>query len=104
MMKYLQEERRKHFRWSVPFSAFEYKGKLFDVLNISAQGLLVKNEKDHDEDLCAELLSSKNFAFNLVDKSSNSKLLLNGNVVRVIKKDTSIMSFAIQFSPINSVL
>lgn len=105
-MEYLHEERRKHFRCSIPYSAFEYKGQLFDILNISAQGLLVENSNvinstERIDSLLSELLTNKNFDFNLVDKTTDSKLLLNGRIVRTVKNadESSIEKFAIKFSP-----
>ncbi|MBF0299469.1 MAG: hypothetical protein HQK51_12160 [Oligoflexia bacterium] len=104
-MQYLQQERRKHFRCSVPHSAFEYKGKLFDILNISAGGILVENKsslsnsnENNNENIFDELLAKK-FNFNLIDKSSNSTLLLEGSVARIIKNsDETIASFVVLFS------
>ncbi|MBF0205755.1 MAG: PilZ domain-containing protein [Oligoflexia bacterium] len=96
-------EKRRHTRFTISGSAFEFEDKLYEIANLSARGILLDLQSravaaGGASEIVAKVLDKNKFDFNLVDTSSRSKLPLKGRVVRVIKENERVVALALQFS------
>ncbi len=91
-------DKRQNLRISDIHAKFEFKGKQYDILNLSHNGVLIESETGF-EDKVIEQLSSGKFDFKLVDPATNSEMYFVGKMLRCVenKEVKGAMRMAIAF-------
>jgi hypothetical protein len=92
-------DKRKHLRIRGIQAQFEFEHKIYDILDISPEAVLIGVPDGFDEEVVQKMGQGK-FGFELIETQSGSRMRFCGEVVRTIREaeDRKVSAIAIHFS------